>query len=124
MDHPPDPKTFIDEKTVLIVRDCHSTGAAGPESDEWMDGLSAAELLMQFGIDPHVVIVPDGKMRTPEGEDYSLPLSDTSGVSSSSEGSKSSGSDDSSVTDASGEETSKVKVDRHKTATKEDQNKD
>ena len=85
MDHPPDPKTFIDEKTVLIVRDCHSTGAAGPESDEWMDGLSAAELLMQFGIDPNVVFYPDGKLHTPEGDEYSFLLSDSGESSSSSE---------------------------------------
>ena len=89
-----------------------------------MEGLSAAELLMQFGIDPHVVIFPDGKVRTPEGDDYSFPRSDTSESSSSSEGSRSSGCDDSSVTYASGKETSIVKVDRDTVLRKEDPNKD
>ena len=65
--HPPGPNSFIDEKTVSIVRNCQSVGAAGPESEEWMEGPSAAELLMHFGIDPNVVISLDGKMRTPEG---------------------------------------------------------
>ena len=66
--HPPDPKTCIDGKTVSSVRSCQSAGAASQELDQWMEGLSAAELLMQFGIDPNLVIMPDGKLQTPDGQ--------------------------------------------------------
>ena len=68
---------------------------------------------MQFGTDLNVVIVLDGHMRTPEGEDYYFSISDSSGSSSSSEGSNRSGSD-SSITKDSGEENSIVKADRRK----------
>ena len=44
--HPLDQKTFIDEKTVSVVRPLQRSGAAGPNTDQWMEGLAAAELLM------------------------------------------------------------------------------
>ena len=45
-------------------------------------GLTAAELLMQFGIDPDVRVAPDGKLLTPEGETFAI---STSGSCSGSE---------------------------------------
>ena len=36
--HPLDPKTFIDEKTVSVVRPGQSLVASGLDTDQWMDG--------------------------------------------------------------------------------------
>ena len=91
--HPLVPKTFIDEQTISIVRPLQSPGAAGPDSDQWMEGLSAAELLMQLGIDPNVPVTPDGKLLTPEGESYTVSTSDSSSSSSCSEDGSCSDSD-------------------------------
>jgi hypothetical protein len=33
-----------------------------------MDGLSAAEIIRQYGIDPNAILTPDGKLETPDGE--------------------------------------------------------
>ena len=38
--HPLDPKTFIDEKTVSIVKPGQERVAAGPDTDSLMEGLS------------------------------------------------------------------------------------
>ena len=65
--HPLYPKTSIDEQTLSVVGPLQSPGAAGPDTDQWMEGLSATELLMHFGIDPDVRVTPDGKLITPEG---------------------------------------------------------
>ena len=90
--HPLDPKTFIDEKTVSIVRPGQERLAAGPDTDLWMEGLSAAELLRQFGIDPDVRVTPDGNLLTPEGETFTIQNSDSeSGSSSENESPESSG---------------------------------
>ena len=59
--------------------------AVGPDTDLWMEGLSAAELLRQFGIDPDVRLAPGGKLMTPEGETLSIQNSDSSDSSSFSE---------------------------------------
>ena len=64
--HPLHPKSFIDEKTVSIVKPGQERVGAGPDTDLWTEGLSAAELLIQFGIDPDVRVTPDGKLMTPE----------------------------------------------------------
>ena len=53
--HPLDPKSFIDAKTVSIVKPGQERVAVGPDTDLWTDGISAAELLRQFGIDPDSV---------------------------------------------------------------------
>ena len=58
---------------------------AGLDTDLWMEGLSAAELLRQFGIDPDVRVTPDGKLMTPEGEIFTIQNSDSSDSSSCSE---------------------------------------
>ena len=88
-------RLFIDEQTISIVRPLQSPGAAGPDSDQWMEGLSAAELLMQLGIDPNVPVTPDGKLFTPEGESYTVSTSDSSSSSSCSEDASCSDSDSS-----------------------------
>ena len=36
---PLDPKTFIDEKTVSVVRPGQSLVASGSDTDQWMDGV-------------------------------------------------------------------------------------
>ena len=56
-------------------------------------GLTAAELLMQFGIDPDVRVAPDGKLLTPEGETFAISTSGSSSSSSCSESGGCSGSE-------------------------------
>ena len=56
-------------------------------------GLSAAELLVQFGIDPDVRVTPDGKLLTPEGETFTVLNSDSSSSSSCSESGSCSGNE-------------------------------
>ena len=69
---------------------------------------------MQFGSDPNVVIMPDGKLQTLEGEDYTFSVSEFSGSPSSSGGDNDSGSHDSDSTGTTGEECSMVKADKSK----------
>ena len=68
--HPLDPKTFIDQKAVTIVRPLQRSGVVGLDTDQWMEGLSAAELPTQFGIDLDDRVTPDGKLLPPEGEKF------------------------------------------------------
>ena len=79
-----------------------------------MEGLAAAELLMQFGIDPNVAMMPDGKVQTPEGQDYTSSASESRGSSSSSESDNSSGSGESDSAGTTGKECSMVQVDKSK----------
>ena len=79
-----------------------------------MERISAAELLMQFGIDPNVVITPDGKLHTPEGEDFVFSMSGFGGSSSSSEGDTSPGSDESESARTESEGFSMAKADKSK----------
>jgi hypothetical protein len=32
-----------------------------PEDDRWMDGLYAADVIRQFGVDPNATLTPEGK---------------------------------------------------------------
>ena len=91
--HPSGPKTFIDEQTVSIVRPLQRPGVVGLDTGQWMEGLSAAELLMQFGIDPDVRVTPYGKRLTLEGETFTVSTSDSSSSSSCSESGSCSESD-------------------------------
>jgi hypothetical protein len=52
-----------------------------------MNGLSAVHVIRQFGIDPNVILTPEGKLETPEGNEYELASSEGTEDSSSSEGS-------------------------------------
>ena len=53
--------------TVALARQDQNVSVLGIEDDHWMDGLSAADVMRQFGLDPNVVISLEGKMLTPEG---------------------------------------------------------
>ena len=111
MGHPPDPKTCVDEQTVSVVRPGQRPVAVGLDTDRWMEGLSAAELLRQFGIDPDVRVTPDGKLLTPEGEKFTISNSDSSSSSSCSESGSCSGSESPGT---SGDECAIVMVDKSK----------
>ena len=75
--HPPGPKTFIGDETVSVVGSLQSPGAAGPHTDQWMEELSAAEFILQFGIDPDVPVSPGSKLMIPEGASYIIDSPDS-----------------------------------------------
>ena len=71
------------------------------DDEDWMEGLTAADVLRQFGVDPSAVLSSDGKLRTPEGLEHEDTSSGNSG-SLSSESSNSYGSDaDNAITSSS-----------------------
>ena len=57
----------------------------GPD-DSWMDGLSAVDVIRQFGVDAND-LTPEGKLETPEGDVHELASSEGTEDSSSLEGS-------------------------------------
>ena len=67
--------------------------ASGSGDDDWMEGLSAADAIRQFGVDPNAVLSSDGILRTPGGLEYEDTSSGHRG-SLSSESSNSSGRDE------------------------------
>ena len=80
-------------------------------------GLSAAELLVQFGIDPDVRVTPDGKLLTPEGDKFTVSKSDSSSSSSCSESGSCSESES---PGSSGDACATVVADNSNNVTKED----
>ena len=65
----------------MVERRGQNASALCPEDDRWMDGLSAVDVIRPCCIDPSVIITPEGKLVTPEGEDYEAILFDDSGTS-------------------------------------------
>ena len=50
----------------MLEKPGRSVSVLGPD-ESWMDGLSAVGVIRQFGIDPNVILTPEGKLETPEG---------------------------------------------------------
>ena len=83
---PPATDKFLDQHTVTVER--LGRNISVPSVDEsWMDGVSAAEVIRQYGIDPNVILTPAVKFETPDGEEYIPASTDSSDYSSSSDGS-------------------------------------
>ena len=83
--------------------------ASGSGDADWMDGLSGADVIRQYGVDPNSVPSSDGILRTPEGLEYEGKSSGSS-ESLSSESSNSSGSDEDKTTTSSSKSLTKSRV--------------
>ena len=68
---PPATDKFLDDITVTIELPGRNVGVPGAD-ESWMDGLSAAEVIRQYGIVPNVILTPEGKFETPSREHISL----------------------------------------------------
>ena len=67
---PLDTRSFLDEK-IIKVATSRTTARDAPSYDEdWMEGLSVADVLRQCGVDPNAVLSSDGVLRAPEGLEY------------------------------------------------------
>ena len=53
--------------------------APGPEDDRCTDGLSTTDVGRQFGVDPHVILPPDGKLVILVGNGFEFVYADGSG---------------------------------------------
>ena len=73
---------FLDSSVVVVEKLARSVGFPGPD-ESWMDGLSAADVIRQFGIDPNAILTPEGKLGTPEGDAYEPASSESTENSSS-----------------------------------------
>ena len=78
---PPATDKFLDGTTVTIER-LGRNGSVPGDDESWMDGLSAAEVIRQYGMDPNVFLTPEGKLETPNGAEYIHVPSDGSDCSS------------------------------------------
>ena len=87
--------------------------SAGSGDEDWMEGLSAADVMRQFGVGPNAVLSSDSILRTPEGLEYEDKSSGSSG-SLSPEISNSSGSDADEIVTASSKTRSRVSDDPSK----------
>ena len=56
---PPATSKFLDSSAVLVEKLGRSVSVPGPD-ESWMDALSAADVIRQFGIDPNVILTPEG----------------------------------------------------------------
>ena len=79
---PPSTDKFLVGDSVEVTRPNQNHSVLGTEDDHWMEGLSAADVMRQFGVGPHVVLTLEGKLLTPAGNVYEGSSSDTSGTSS------------------------------------------
>ena len=77
---------FLDSSVVVVEKPGRSVSVPGPD-ESWMDGLSAVDVIRQFGIDPNVILTPEGKLEIPAGNQYELASLEGTEDSSSSEGS-------------------------------------
>ena len=64
---PPATEKLLDQDTVTVERPDRNVSVPSVD-DSWMDGLSAVEVIRQYGIDPNVILTPDGQLETPNGE--------------------------------------------------------
>ena len=80
------PATYkcLDQSTVTMERPSRNVSVPGAD-ESWMDGLSAGDVIRQYGIDPNVSLTPEGKIETPSGEEYFPTSSEGSDYSSSSD---------------------------------------
>ena len=63
---PPATEQCLDKTMVPVER--LGRNASVPGADEsWMDGLSAAEAIRQYGMDPNVILTSEGKFETLDG---------------------------------------------------------
>ncbi len=63
---PPPTDRFLDRTTVTIEPPGRNVSV--PSADEsWMDSLSAAEVLQQYGFDPNVILTSEGNIVLPDG---------------------------------------------------------
>ena len=67
---PLEPSYFIDDKTVKVATSRSVASDARSDDDDLMEGLSVADVLKQFGVDPNAVLSSDGVLRSPEGLEY------------------------------------------------------
>ena len=64
---PPAASKLLDSSTAVVEKPGRSVSVPGPD-DSWMDGLSAVDVIRQFGLDPNAVLTPEGKLETSERE--------------------------------------------------------
>ena len=94
-DSPPPTEKFLDKTAVTIEHSGRNVGV--PSTDEsWMDNLSAAEVVQQYGFDPHVILTSQGRLALPDGGDAKQVPSHESDDTSISDGDSSNSSEDSS----------------------------
>ena len=84
LDRHPRPKSSLNKTTVTIESPGRSVSVPGAD-ESWMDNLSAAEVLQQYGYDPNVILTSEGKLVLPDGGDAEPTSSDKSDDSSSSD---------------------------------------
>ena len=88
-----DTSAFLQEKAIKVAPPRTTVDDAGSGDEDWMEGLSVADAIRQFGVDPNVVLASNDILRTPEGWKHEDTSSGTSG-SLSSESSNRSESDE------------------------------
>ena len=66
---PPATDIFLIQNTVTVEDSGRNVKV--PSADEsWMDGLSAADVIRQYGIDPNFILTLAGEFETPSGEEF------------------------------------------------------
>ena len=70
---------------MTVERRGQNVSVLGPEYDSWMGGLSAADVIRKFGVDPNVILTLDGLLTILEGNDLEVVSSHEIGFSSSHE---------------------------------------
>jgi hypothetical protein len=63
---PPSTEKFIDKTTATIEQLGRNVSVPGAD-ESLMDGLSAAEVIQQYGMDPNVAWTPAGKLEMLDG---------------------------------------------------------
>ena len=94
---PPDPSSFVQEETIKVTPSRTTDDDEGSGDEDWMEGLSVADVMRQFWVDPNAILSSDGILRTPEGSEYEDASSGSSDYLSL-EGSSSSASDEETAT--------------------------
>ena len=100
VESPLGPSSFL-EKTIKVATSRITACDARSGDDDWMDGLSVADVMRQILVGATTVLTSDGILRTLEGLEYEDSSSGTSG-SLPSESSNSSGSNEDKTVTTSG----------------------